>query len=75
MNTEPVVNFDEFLRILSSEVESLPIRDLELCDLSNEIGIVVAKLVGTAESFEREFKSGIEHGFDLVRQETKQQKK
>lgn len=63
MNTEPTVNTDEFLKILTSELKSLPTKDLELCDLSNEIGLMVAKLVGTEKSLENEFKSGIEQGF------------
>ncbi len=71
MNTEPTVNTDEFLKILSSELKSLPIQDLELCDLSNEIGIIVAKLAGTEQALENEFNSGIAHGFDLVRRKVK----
>ncbi len=71
MNTEPTVNTDEFLKILSSELKSLPTEDLQLCDLSNEIGLIVAKLVGTEKPLENEFKSGITHGFDLVRREVK----
>jgi hypothetical protein len=71
MNTEPRVNTDEFLKILSSVLKSLSTRDLELCDLSNEIGLIVAKLAGVDKSLENEFKSGIEHGFDLLRLEIK----
>lgn len=67
MNTEPTVNTDEFLKVLSSQLKSLPTEDLELCELSNEIGLIVAKLVGTKKPLENEFKSGIAHGFDLVR--------
>ena len=69
MNTEPTVNTDEFLKTLASELESLPTKDLELCDLSNEIALIVAKLVGADKALENEFKSGIEHGFDLVRRD------
>ncbi|MCW8336524.1 hypothetical protein [Vibrio paucivorans] len=72
MNKEPTVNTDEFLKILSSKLKSLSSQDLELCDLSNEIGLVVAKLVGTDNPLENEFKSGIAHGFDLVRRETEE---
>ncbi|PAS27204.1 hypothetical protein CGT72_18530 [Vibrio cholerae] len=71
MSTEPTVNTDEFLKMLVSELESLPTKELELCDLSNEIGLIVAKLVGTKKALENEFKSGIEHGFDLVRRDVK----
>lgn len=71
MDTEPTVNTDEFLKILSSELKSLPTKDLELCDLSNEIGLIVAKLAGADKPLENEFKSGIEHGFYLVRLEIK----
>ncbi|GAD81297.1 hypothetical protein VEZ01S_55_00130 [Vibrio ezurae NBRC 102218] len=69
MNTEPTVNTDEFLKVLSSELKSLPTQDLELCDLSNEIGFIIAKLTGTDQSLENEFKSGIAHGFELVSRE------
>ncbi|MGR5542906.1 hypothetical protein ACPV5V_30590, partial [Vibrio campbellii] len=65
------VNSDEFLKALASELESLPTGDLELCDLSNEIGIIVAKLAGTDKAIEDEIKAGIEHGFDLVRKDVK----
>lgn len=63
------MNTDEFLKTLSSELKSLPTQDLELCDLSNVIGLIVAKLAGTEQALENEFQSGIEHGFDLVRRE------
>jgi hypothetical protein len=64
---EPTINIDEFVRDLLSSVESLPTKDLELSDLSNEIGMVLARLSGSEHLCEREVLSGIGHGFDLVR--------
>lgn len=40
---------------------------MELCDLSNELGIAIANLAGSDKSLEKEVTTGIEHGFDLVR--------
>ena len=67
MESEPTINIDEFVKNLSSSVESLPTKDLELCDLANEIGIALARLAGAEKFNEREVLAGIDHGFDLVR--------
>jgi hypothetical protein len=67
MKSEATINIDEFIKSLSSSVESLPTKDLELCDLANEIGMVIARLSDTDPLCEREVLSGINHGFELVR--------
>lgn len=67
MENEPTVNIDEFINKFSLSVGSLPTRDLELCDIANEIGIVIAELVGTRSTLETEVIASIRHGFDLVR--------
>lgn len=72
MGREPTVNIDEFVNKLSTYLESLPTKDLELCDISNEIGILIAELVGTKDASETEVIAGIRHGFDLVRIRNKQ---
>ncbi|MCH1924168.1 hypothetical protein L9G74_06435 [Shewanella sp. C32] len=66
-DTRPTVNIDELLKTVRTSVQALPSSDLELCDLANELGIALAKLVGTDKSYESEVLSGIKHGFDLVR--------
>ncbi|MGL0822235.1 hypothetical protein [Vibrio vulnificus] len=67
MNDEPKVNIDEFIQCLKREISRLPVDDLELCDLSNEIGRVIAMLAGADKRHEQEVVSGVEHGFDLIR--------
>ncbi|EJG2257338.1 TPA: hypothetical protein ACMDU7_000544 [Vibrio parahaemolyticus] len=67
MEREPTVNIDDFVNKLCSSVESLPTKELELCDLSNEIGIAIATLIGSKKALETEVIAGIRHGFDLVR--------
>lgn len=69
-HTRPTVELDELLKTVCTSVQNLPSKDLELCDLANELGIALAKLVGTDKSFESEVLSGIKHGFDLVRKNT-----
>ncbi|HGZ7309439.1 TPA: hypothetical protein ACOL2E_003640 [Vibrio parahaemolyticus] len=64
---ELTINIDDFVRELLSSVESLPTKDLELSDLSNELGMVIARLYGSEHLCESEVLSGICHGFDLVR--------
>lgn len=44
MKSEVTINIDEFVKSLLSSVESLPTNNLELCDLANEIGMVIARL-------------------------------
>jgi hypothetical protein len=66
-NTRLTVNIDELLKTVRTSVQALPSNDLELCDLANELGIALAKSVGTDKSYEAEVLSGIKHGFDLVR--------
>lgn len=69
-NTRPTVNIDELLKTVLTSVQNLPSNNLELCDLANELGIALAKLVGTDKLHESEVLSGIKHGFDLVRKNT-----
>ncbi len=67
LNQEITVNIDEFIQALLIAIETLPTKELELCDLSNELGLVIANLAGSDKSLEMEVTTGIEHGFDLVR--------
>ena len=57
-----------FIQNIKASIETLPVTELELCDLSNEIGIVIANLAGFDKKIETEVTTGITHGFGLVRQ-------
>ncbi|WP_228006459.1 hypothetical protein [Vibrio sp. OPT10] len=63
------VNPDIFLSNLKLSFDSLPDGDIELCDLGNEIGRVIAHLNSPNKTLLREVIYGIEHGFDLIRKE------
>lgn len=64
-----LVNLDVFLSNLKLALDSLPDGDIELCDLGNEIGRVIANLNSPNKTLLREVTHGIEHGFDLIRKE------
>ncbi|NOI35829.1 hypothetical protein F0250_18040 [Vibrio cyclitrophicus] len=64
-----LVNLDIFLSNLKLALDSLPDGDIELCDLGNEIGRVIANLNSPNKTLLREVTHGIEHGFDLIRKE------
>lgn len=72
-----LVNLDIFLSNLKLALDSLPDSDsdsdsdsdIELCDLGNEIGRVIANLNSPNKILLREVTHGIEHGFDLIRKE------
>ncbi|CAH8242221.1 conserved hypothetical protein [Vibrio aestuarianus] len=64
-----LVNPDIFLSNLKLALDNLPDGDIELCDLGNEIGRVIASLNSPNKTRLREVTNGIEHGFDLIRKE------
>ena len=61
-----LVNRHTFVSDLTLALDSLPGGDIELCDLANEIGRVIANLNSAHKSHLREVIRGIEHGFDLI---------
>lgn len=61
-----LVNRHTFVSDLTIALDSLPDGDIELCDLANEIGRVIANLNSAHKSHLREVIRGIEHGFDLI---------
>ncbi len=63
------VNPDIFLSNLKLALDSLPDGDIELCDLGNEIGRVIANLNSPNKALLREVIYGVEHGFDLISKE------
>lgn len=64
-----LVNPDIFLSNLKFALDSLPEGDIELCDLGNEIGRVIASLNSPHKTLLRDTISGIEHGFELINKE------
>ncbi|EII2378938.1 hypothetical protein LG166_003214 [Vibrio cholerae] len=62
-----LVNPYIFLSNLKLALDSLPDGDIELYDLGNEIGRVIASLSSPNKTRLREVTDGIEHGFDLKR--------
>lgn len=61
-----LVNRHTFVSDLTSALDSLPEGDIELCDLANEIGRVIANLNSVHKNHLREVIHGLEHGFDLI---------
>lgn len=57
------------MKLYSSPTSDLPQKDIEVCDLANEIGIAIASLAGSEKSIERECLSGVKHGFSILREE------
>ncbi len=64
-----LVNPYIFLSNLKLALDSLTDGDIELYDLGNEIGRVIASLSSPNKIRLREVTNGIEHGFDLIRKE------
>lgn len=64
-----LVNPYIFLSNLKLALDSLTDGDIELYDLGNEIGRVIASLSSPNKTRLREITNGIEHGFDLIRKE------
>ncbi|EIJ0946050.1 hypothetical protein LH710_001916 [Vibrio vulnificus] len=64
-----LVNPDIFLSNLKLALDSLPEGDIELCDLGNEIGRVIASLNSPHRALLRDTIHGIEHGFELISKE------
>jgi len=60
---------DIFLSNLKLALDSLPDGDIELCDLGNEIGRVIANLNSPHKCHLRDVLHGIEHGFELIAKE------
>ncbi|MEF1339507.1 hypothetical protein REH81_22490, partial [Vibrio rotiferianus] len=61
-----LVNPDIFLSNLKSALDCLPDGDIDLCDLGNEIGRVIANSNSPHKCHLRDVLHGIEHGFDLI---------
>ncbi|EPC8365959.1 hypothetical protein ACR29L_000222 [Vibrio cholerae] len=64
-----LVNPDIFLSNLKLALDNLPDGDIELCDLGNEIGRIIANLNSPNKTLLREVIYGVEHGFDFVSKE------
>nr|HAS2387063.1 hypothetical protein [Vibrio cholerae O1] len=64
-----LVNPYIFLSNLKLALDNLPDGDIELCDLGNEIGRIIANLNSPNKTLLREIIYGVEHGFDLVSKE------
>ncbi|EHV1354303.1 hypothetical protein KZ989_003450 [Vibrio cholerae] len=64
-----LVNPDIFLSNLKLALDNLPDGDVELCDLGNEIGRIIANLNSPNKTLLREVIYGVEHGFDFVSKE------
>ena len=63
------VDVEMFITKLMTALNDLPKKDIEVCDLANEVGIAIASLAGSEKHIERECLSGIKHGFSMVREE------
>ncbi|WP_114786274.1 hypothetical protein [Vibrio tetraodonis] len=61
-----LVNRHTFVSDLTLALDSLPDGDIELCDLANEIGRVIANLNSSHKSDLREAIRGLEHGYDSI---------
>ncbi|HCE1977269.1 TPA: hypothetical protein NGS68_000535 [Vibrio parahaemolyticus] len=66
---EMTVNADLFINELQLALKELPVDEIELCDLANEIGRVIAVLAHPTTDNKREVIAGIEHGFELIAKE------
>lgn len=64
-----LLNPNIFLSNLKLALDRLPDGDIELCDLGNEIGRVIANLNSPNKTLLREVVYGVEHGFDMVSKE------
>lgn len=62
------VDVEMFITKLMAALSDLPQKDIEVCDLANEIGIAIASLAGSEKHIERECFSGIKHGFSMSRE-------
>ncbi|MBE4475875.1 hypothetical protein D5E87_23120 [Vibrio parahaemolyticus] len=64
-----LLNPNIFLSNLKLALDRLPDGDIELCDLGNEIGRVIANLNSPNKTLLREVVYGVKHGFDMIRKE------
>ena len=64
-----LVSPDTFVSELKLALDNLPDGDIELCDLANEIGRVIANLNSPHKALLREVILGVEHGFELINKE------
>lgn len=61
------IDIELFMTKLKAVLSAIPQKDIELCDLANELGIVLASLSGNEKHTEKECLKGIRHGFSLTR--------
>lgn len=61
-----LVNRHAFVSDLTLALDSLPDDDIELCDLANEIGRVIANFNSSHKSHLREAIRCLEHGYDSI---------
>ncbi len=64
-----LLNPNIFLSNLKLALDRLPDGDIELCDLGNEIGRVIANLNSPNKTLLREVVYGVKHGFDMISKE------
>lgn len=61
------VDIELFMTKLKAVLSAIPQKDIEVCDLANELGIVLASVLGNERHIEKECLKGIRHGFSLTR--------
>lgn len=64
-----LLNSNVFLSNLKLALDRLPDGDIELCDLGNEIGRVIANLNSPNKTLLRDVIYGVVHGFDMISKE------
>lgn len=64
------IDIELFMTKLKVVLSALPQKDIEVCDLANELGIVLASVLGNEKNIEQECLEGIRHGFSLTRTRT-----
>lgn len=64
------IDIELFMTKLKAVLSAIPQKDIELCDLANELGIVLASLSGNEKHTEKKCLNGIRHGFSLTRTRT-----
>ena len=61
------IDIELFMAKLKVVLSALPQKDIGVCDLANELGIVLASVLGNEKNIEKECLEGISHGFSLTR--------
>lgn len=64
------IDIELFMTKLKAVLSAIPQKDIEVCDLANELGIVLASVLGNERHTEKECLEGISHGFSLIRTRT-----